>query len=604
MTKTGASGSIAAMTIRREDLDFLLFDWLGTQTLLQRADFAHLDRETVDSMLDASLALAQSQFAPHAAKSDANEPAWRDGRVVLIPEIERALAAYAEAGLFGMEAPVAEGGLGLPYSLVSAIGAAFSAANSPTNSYPFLTQAAANLIRAAASEEQKQRYLPPMNAGRWFGTMCLSEPHAGSSVGDIRTQAVPRADGTYAIRGTKMWISGGEHEMGDNIVHMLLAKIPGGPAGTRGISLFVVPRLRVDANGEAGERNGVTLAGLNHKLGYRGTVNCLLNFGEDGECIGELVGAPHEGMRQMFRMMNEARIGVGIGAAAIGYAGYRAALAYARERTQGRSPEQRDASSPMVPLIAHADVRRMLLRSKSYVEGALALCLYAARMVDDVREGDHEAQALLDLLTPIVKAWPADYALAANDIAIQVLGGAGYTRDFPVERLWRDNRLNAIHEGTNGIQALDLLGRKILGDNGRALGLLARRIARTLERAAEDHTLAAHAEAMRAWLPAIEQAVTNAAGAAQRDGSATALANASLLLDALGHYVVAWLWLEQMLVARRELTDNTGARRALLEGKLEAGRYFIAWELPTKRPALELFTAQDRTVLDADPAHW
>ena len=261
----------------------------------------------------------------------------------------------------------------------------------------------------------------------------------------------------------------GEHELGGNIVHMLLAKIPGGPPGTKGISLFIVPKFRVDADGQVGARNGVTLAGLNHKLGYRGTTNCLLNFGEDGECIGELVGAPHEGMRQMFRMMNEARIGVGIAAAAIGYAGWRAALAYARERTQGRAMGQRDPATPMVPLVAHADVRRMLLRAKSYAEGALALCLYSARLVDEAHDGDAEAQALLDLLTPIVKAWPSDYALAANDIAIQVLGGAGYTRDFQVERLWRDNRLNAIHEGTNGIQALDLLGRKILGDGGKAL---------------------------------------------------------------------------------------------------------------------------------------
>ena len=591
------------MTIRREDLDFLLFDWLDALALAERPAYAHLDRDTVDSMLDASLALAASQFAAHAAKSDANEPHVRDGRVVLIPEIERALRAYADAGLFGMEAPVEEGGLGLPYTLVSAIGGSFSAANSPTNSYPFLTQAAANLIRAFANDGQKRRFLPPMTDGRWFGTMCLSEPHAGSSVGDIRTQATPRVDGTYSIRGTKMWISAGEHELGGNIVHMLLAKIPGGPPGTKGISLFIVPKFRVDADGQVGARNGVTLAGLNHKLGYRGTTNCLLNFGEDGECIGELVGAPHEGMRQMFRMMNEARIGVGIAAAAIGYAGWRAALAYARERTQGRAMSQRDPATPMVPLVAHADVRRMLLRAKSYAEGALALCLYSARRVDEAHDGDAEAQALLDLLTPIVKAWPSDYALAANDIAIQVLGGAGYTRDFPVERLWRDNRLNAIHEGTNGIQALDLLGRKILGDGGKALGLLARRVVGTLERAGADASLAPHAKALQEWLPAIQQAV---AAAATREGSEVALANAYLLLDALGHFLVAWLWLEQALVARRELARDgvPESKRALLDGKLEAARYFIVWELPTKRASLALFTAQDRTVLEANPANW
>ena len=269
-----------------------------------------------------------------------------------------------------------------------------------------------------------------------------------------------------------MWISGGEHELAENIVHLVLAKIPGGPPGSKGVSLFVVTRYR------DGAPNGVTLAGLNHKMGYRGTVNCLLDFGGSGECVGELIGEPHQGLRQMFHMMNEARIGVGIGAAAIGCAGYEIALRYARERRQGRLPGQRDPSSPMLPLIAHADVRRMLLKAKSQAQGALALCLYAARLVNEVADGDAEAQRLLDLLTPIVKAWPAEHALQANDLAIQVLGGAGYTRDFPLERMYRDNRLNPIHEGTNGIQAVDLLGRKVLGD-GRPRAGTARRTHRS-----------------------------------------------------------------------------------------------------------------------------
>ena len=523
------------MTLPRADLDFLLFDWLELDRLAARPAFGHLDRADMDAMLDQGFALATSAFEPHAAKSDANEPRVVDGRVELIPEIAQALAAYAEAGFFGMTTPLADGGLGLPYTLVSAIGGTFSAANAGTNAYPFLTQAAANMLRLYGDAELKARFLPPMVEGRWYGTMCLSEPHAGSSVGDIRTQAVPQPDGSYHLRGSKMWISAGEHELSENIVHMVLARTPGGPPGTKGVSLFVVPRRHVADDGRVAARNGVALAGLNHKLGYRGSVNCLLNFGEDAPAVGYLMGAPHEGMRIMFSMMNEARIGVGMGATAIGSAGYHAALAYARERTQGRSPAQKNAAAPMQPLVEHADVRRMLLRAKACVEGALALCLYTARLVDEQDTGEPaaavEAKALLDLLTPIAKAWPSDYALAANDLAIQVLGGAGYTRDFPVERLWRDNRLNAIHEGTNGIQAIDLLGRKVLGDQGRALALLSLRVDATLRRASADPELAPLAQAVGAWLPAVTSAVRALAAVAARGQLELALANATLFLN-------------------------------------------------------------------------
>ncbi len=589
----------------RDDLHFLLFDWLHAESLAERLDSGHLDRDGIEAMLDAALVLAAAQFLNHAAKSDANPPVFHDGKVSIIPEVGKALAAYREAGLFGMQTPQDEGGLGLPYTVVSAIAGVFSCANVATNGYAFLTQAAANLIREAGSEQQKRRYLPAMAEGRWFGTMCLSEAQAGSSLADIRTVAEPMADGRYSLRGSKMWISSGDHELAENIVHLVLAKIPGGPPGSKGISLFIVPRRHVDAEGRAGERNGVTLLGLNHKLGTHGQVNCLLAFGDDEPCIGELVGAPHEGLRGMFVMMNEARIGVGLGAAMGGYAGYRAALAYAKERRQGRAVAERDPNTPMLPIIEHADVRRMLLKAKSYAEGSLALCLYAARLVDEAKADDAgavEAQALVDLLTPIVKAWPSDYALEANSIAIQVHGGAGYTRDFPVERLWRENRINAIHEGTNGIQAIDLLGRKLLGDGGKAFGLLGRRVEATLAAARNDAGLAALAEILaRHWVK-LAPAIQVAAKTAQNDLE-LALANASLLLDAMGHAVVAWLWLDQALCASRALADGaaSGPRRALLLGKIAAARYFIGWELPGKDAMLERFAALDPLCRDLNP---
>lgn len=590
----------------RDDLQFLLFDWLKAEKLARQSKYAHCDRESVDAMLDAALNLAAAEFLSHAAKSDVTPPIFENGTVQLIPEVGRALNAYQEAGFFGMQTPLEEGGLGLPYTVVSAIGSIFSCANVATNGYAFLTQAAANLIREVASDEQKRRYLPAMAEGRWYGTMCLSEPQAGSSLADIRTIAEPMPDGRYTLRGNKMWISSGDHEMAENIVHLVLAKIPGGPAGTKGISLFIVPKRHVNENGEAGARNGVSLQGLNHKLGTHGQVNCLLGFGDDQPCIGELVGEVHQGMRAMFVMMNEARIGVGIGAAMGGYGGYRAALAYAKERRQGRAVGERDASTPMIPIIEHADVRRMLLRAKSFTEGSFALCMYAARLVDAAQADDAdaaEAMALVDLLTPIVKAWPSDYALEANSIAIQVHGGAGYTRDFPVERLWRENRINAIHEGTNGIQAMDLLGRKLLADGGKAFALLSARVQGTLDSAKNNNEFAPLAESLALRWAALAPAITAAGQTAAQDME-LALANAYLLLDAMGHAVVAWLWLDQALVAHEHVRlDVTESRQNFLRGKIAAARYFITWELPSKDAGLAQFTQMDPLCRDLNPAH-
>ena len=606
------------MSALTPELRFLLSNWLGLDAVLARPRHAHLDLGAIGALAEAAERLAREHLAPHAARSDAEEPKLVDGRAVVIPEIRAALDACREAGFFGLDAPVDEGGLGLPALALTGLVTPLTIANAPTWAYAFLTMAAANLIRHCASSEQRARWLPPMVEGRWFGTMCLSEPHAGSSVGDIRTVAEPQPDGSWRLRGTKMWISGGDHELSENIVHLVLAKIPGGPPGTKGISLFIVPRLRAPDASLAGlaatpstapaawVRNGVTLAGLNHKLGYRGTVNCLLNLGEDGPCVGELVGAPHQGMAQMFRMMNEARIGVGAGATAIGLAGYRTALAYARERTQGRAPGERDPATPMRTIVEHADVRRMLLESKAKAEGAFALVLWAARLADDIASGSEaeaaEAQALLDLVTPIVKTWPSTHAITANDLAIQVLGGAGYVRDFPVERLWRDNRLNAIHEGTTGIQGMDLVGRKILGDGGRALGLLACRIVDTCQRAGDDPHFAAPARELAGWLPEVDATVRALGAEAAAGRIEAALANATLLLDALGHLVVGWLWLDQALAAQRALAANPPAATAtVLDGKLAAARWFLSCELPLKRPLLAIVARLDRSVLDTPP---
>ena len=589
-----------SILLSRTDLDFLLYDWLKIETLTARERYAEHSRETFDAALDLAEAIATDHFLPHNKKADANEPRFVDGKVVMIPEVSEALRRFGEAGLFAAQADYEQGGMQLPSTVGSAAFAFFKAANTGTAGYAMLTTAAANLLKRHGAPEQVARYVEPMLAGRFFGTMCLSEPQAGSSLADITTRAEPQEDGSYRLFGTKMWISGGEHELSETIVHMVLAKIPGGPAGTKGISLFVVPKHLVGDDGAIGERNDIVLAGLNHKMGYRGTTNTLLNFGEGAHtpggkagAVGWLVGATNGGLPAMFFMMNEARIGVGLGAVALGYTGYLRALAYAKERPQGRPLGTRDPSAKQCAIIEHPDVRRMLLASKCYVEGALAFALYCARLVDEERTGDsrarHEAHALLDLLTPIAKSWPSQWCLAANDLAIQVHGGYGYTRDYDVEQLYRDNRLNAIHEGTHGIQALDLLGRKVSQNGGEGLELLRARIAATIaaaERAGGD------AAAYGGELGAAIEAVTDVTAALHGTGDiVAALANASAYMEAFGHMVIAWIWLEQILAIG-------GRDDAFGEGKRRACRYFYRWELPKIVPQLETLRAIDRTTLD------
>ena len=578
----------------RATLDFLLYDWLHLATLLPRPRFAEHALDTYSQVLDTCERIAREKFAPANRIADTQEPRFDGERVQLPATTHTALAAYVESGMLAAAQDFERGGMQLPCVVEMAANAFFSKASVGLSAYALVTTGNANLLMAHGSPAQRRVFAEQLFAGRWFGTMCLSEPQAGSSLSDVTTRAVPDGEDfetdplgpRYRLRGHKMWISGGEHELTENIVHLVLAKIPGPDGslvpGVKGISLFIVPKQLVNAQGElTGVRNDIALAGLNHKLGYRGTTNALLNFGEgrfpvNGEsgAVGWRVGAPGEGLRCMFHMMNEARIGVGLGAVMLGQAGYEQSLDYARQRTQGRplTGAGKDTTQPPVPLIVHADVKRMLLAQKAYVEGGLALALYCARLVDEQHTGEPDAAAeaatLLEVLTPIAKSWPSEWCLEANSLAIQVLGGYGYTRDFMVEQYWRDNRLNMIHEGTHGIQALDLLGRKVVMNGGAGLKLLATRIAATAERAGPVEGLAEPANALAGALQAL--------GAATQSAWATgvpeeALANATPYLQAFGHVVLAWIWLDVALAAQGH---------ALQPGKMAAMRYFYAYELP------------------------
>ncbi|MCI4061202.1 acyl-CoA dehydrogenase [Micromonospora sp. R77] len=593
--------------LSRRDLAFLLHDWLDVTRLTERPRYAEHSRETFDDVLDLAARVAAEHFATHNRAADLAEPTFDGRRVHTIPQVKAALDVFAETGLLAATMDGTVGGMQLPHVVAAACFAWFQAANVSTAAYPFLTLGNANLLLTHGSAEQVDTWVRPMVEGRFFGTMCLSEPQAGSSLADITTRAEPQEDGTYRLTGTKMWISGGDHELAENIVHLVLARIPGGPPGVKGISLFIVPKVLLDDNGQPGPRNDVVLVGLNHKMGYRGTTNTLLNFGEgvhrpDGRAgaVGYLVGQPHQGLAQMFHMMNEARIGVGAGATALGYTGYLKSVAYARQRPQGRPVADKDPTAPQVPIVAHPDVRRMLLAQKSYVEGALALVLYCGRLLDEERtapaEADRErAHLLLDMLTPIAKSWPSQWCLAANDLAIQVHGGYGYTRDYDVEQHWRDNRLNPIHEGTHGIQALDLLGRKVTMQGGAGLALLLETIGATVTRAwkadGEAAELAGH---LGAAVDRIGVVTRRLWGSGDPE---LALANASLYLEAVGHVVIAWMWLEQLL-AVEAMGAPEGAEGEFLAGKRQAARYFFRYELPRTGPQFDLLESLDRTTLD------
>ncbi|MCV2369100.1 acyl-CoA dehydrogenase [Roseateles oligotrophus] len=571
----------------RQTLDFFLNDWLGVHKLTLRERFAEHSGETFAAVLDTCEKIARDKFAPIARLTDTEEPRFDGERVHLPVATQAATDAYVASGMLAASQDYEIGGMQLPCVIEMAANAFFSKANVAIGAYAMLTAGNANLLMAHGTAKQREVFAAAEFAGRWFGTMCLSEPQAGSSLSDIVTRAeLELADDPLGPRfrlwGNKMWISAGEHELSENIIHLVLAKIPGPDgkliAGARGISLFIVPKQMVDAEGRlTGERNDVRLAGLNHKLGFRGTSNCLLNFGEGGAgAVGYLVGQQGEGLKCMFHMMNEARIGVGLGAAMLGYAGYEASLAYARQRPQGRAigPSGKDASQPQRPIIEHADVKRMLLAQKSYVEGGLALALLCARLVDEQHSGSaasaQEAKLVLEVLIPIVKSWPSEWCLEANSLAIQVLGGYGYTRDFPVEQLWRDNRLNMIHEGTHGIHGLDLLGRKVVMNEGQALQALAARVGKTVESALQEPGLAELGHALAAALTRLGDATQSAWSSGKPE---QALANATPYLQAFGHLVLAWVWLDVTLKAGQGSSD-------FAKGKQAACRYFFAYELP------------------------
>ncbi len=534
--------------------------------------------------MDIAEKVAQDYFVPIRKLVDLNQPDWDGSKVVMIPEIKRAYDAVADAGLICPDQDYAMGGMQLPLIVSACCQGYLTAAASTTNGFHALTAANANLLEAYASEEQVATWVPRLRSGEFAGTMALSEPQAGSSLADLRTKAVRQDDGSYRLFGNKIWISGGDHELSDNIVHAVLARIEGAPPGVKGISLFICPKFLLNDDGSIGPRNDVQLAGLFHKMGGRGQTSTALNFGEGEGAVAWLVGEPHQGLKYMFHMMNEARVMVGTSGAALAMCGYQYSLNYARERPQGRKPSSKKPLSEPVMLIEHADVRRMLLAQKAYAEGAWSLCLYASQLVDDWKthpqpEGRKAAFELLDFLTPIVKTWPSEYGPKANDLAIQVLGGAGYTNEHPVELMYRDNRLNPIHEGTTGIQSIDLLGRKVIQNGMAGYNACLGAIRGDIERASQCPACEPMEQALAQALTELETTTETLIKAMQGGDIDLAMSNSVRYLEMFGHVVIGWMWLRQGITAARAL-EGSASDADFYRGKLQAMVYFARWELP------------------------
>jgi alkylation response protein AidB-like acyl-CoA dehydrogenase len=590
---------MANVLVSDELVEFLLDDIVGLDRVLSLPAFAGHTRATCDLFLGSARRLARDALYPAYELMDKQPPRYEGGRVHLHPKMAGLYRQVVELGLVSASRPEEVGGAMLPMTVTVAANVYLMAANLNVVGLIGLTTGAARLIESFGDSDVRERFMTRMYAGEWTGTMALTEPQAGSSLTDVVTRATPRPDGAYNIRGTKIFISGGDQDVTENIVHLTLARIDGAPDGIKGVSLFAIPKLREE--GGALVPNDVACSSVFKKIGWKALPSVQLVFGEAGDCRGWLVGQPHQGIKHMFQMMNEARLMVGLNGIASASVAYQEALRYARDRPQGRPLSAKDPRTPQVPIIEHADVRRMLLRQKAIVEGGLGLLLRTAALTDAaahaVDEGARrEAHLLLDLLIPVAKTFPAEYGFEANTLAIQIHGGYGYTSEFMAEAWWRDQKLNSIHEGTSGMQAMDLLGRKAVAAGGEALALLTRAVHATIA-AARDADLGDHAAALGATLDDLIR-TTTALGVKGMSGDADGmLRHAADYMDALSVIAVAWEHLSHAVAARR------GGPRSptFYAGVLRACDYWFRTELPHVAVILERVRSGEASFAEIAP---
>ena len=595
---------MAVKMMDERDLEFMLYELFDSESLIERDRYQDHDRQTFNEVINTAKAIAEKHFLPIRQKLDTHQPTFDGKKVHLIPELKPAIEAVNESGIGSATADYDLGGMQLPPLVASAAGTYLSVAGGVGLGYNMLTTANANLLQAHGSEELIETWVKPMREGRFMGTMAMTEPGSGSGLGDLTTKAIKEEDGTYRISGSKIFISGGDHDLSENIVHLVLARVQGAPKGVKGISLFVVPKFLLNEDGTVGEENEVALAGLFHKMGGRAQTSTALSFGEKNGSVGYLIGEENCGLKYMFHMMNEARIMVGTGGAILAVAGYQYSLDYAKNRPQGRLPSCKDPLSPMVNIIKHADVRRMLLAQKAYAEGALALVFYGTQLSDDEKtapsKGQREhAHILLDFLTPIIKTWPSEYGPQANSLAIQIMGGHGYINEHPVEMFYRDNRLNPIHEGTTGIQSLDLITRKVPMNKMQGYNATINEIIKTIEVAKGHDSLRAHVKQLEEAVETLKRTTQAVLTSMSTNNIDLALANSVKYIELFGHVIIAWLWLKQGIVATTALAKSPHEEdEHFYRGKLQALQYFYRFELPQIDVWSKILISVDSTSFD------
>lgn len=607
-----------AYEVDLRDLEFQLFDWLGLDGLLAHSRFEDWDRESLEMVLREAAELARNELAPINAQGDREGVRWHDGEVQVPESVHGAWKLFQEGGWVGTTSSAELGGLGLPDTVGTALNEIFSGANLSFCLVTLLTRGAADLI-ADHGGSLRERYCEKMITGEWTGTMCLTEPHAGSDVGASTTRAVPQDDGTYLLEGEKIFITSGEHDLTENIVHAVLARTPDAPAGTRGLSLFAVPKIWVEDDGTLAGENDVYCAGVEHKMGIHASPTCTLLFGRRGRCRGHLLGEEGQGMALMFEMMNAARIEVGVQGAAVASAAFEAARAYAHEREQMRHWNRASGPKGRVAIVEHPDVRRMLMASTSYVQAMRALLLRTSYYLDlshtHAENGEHYA-ALVALLTPVCKAWPSDWGFRVTEWAVQVYGGYGYTEDYPVAQYLRDQKITSIYEGTNGIQALDFVGRKLSIAGGAPLRTLLSEVSETTTRLADDPALGAAARQVARALETIETLLATVPG--RPDGALQLMLDAVPVVDAFGALLGGTFLLQQAERAGTELASiveqkaldpaDDGARAALLaEGgratflhnKVQAALFFCHRAVPPAAAQLAAMEAGEQSAMAA-----
>lgn len=566
------------------NLKFMLYEVHDVVSLTQYDYYAEHNRKMFDMVLKAAGKVAKDLLFPVFEEMDRKQPELVNGEVKVHPAVRKIMKEFGEGGWITARVPFELNGEQLPHLIADTCEYLFQCANYSANAYHGLTAGAANLIETFGSKELYDTYTPKMYQGKWQGTMALTEPEAGSSLSDITTMAEPTHEDYYSIKGQKIFISAGDHDGVDNVVHLMLAKIEGAPAGVKGISLFVVPKKRLDANGRL-VGNDVVTSGVYHKLGYRGCPIVQLSLGDKNDCRGWLVGEPHNGLKYMFLMMNGARIGVGLGAAAMSTAAYYAALEYAKTRRQGRNVSQKDPTLPPVSIIEHADVKRMLLFQRAVNEGGVSVLMQCSKYLDlqhVVSDEEKEKYILLlEILTPIAKTYPSEMGIQAISQGLQCLGGSGYCDDYPLEQYYRDARIHPIHEGTTGIQAMDLLGRKVVMQNGRAFRLLMTEIGDAVSTAMAFAALEEPARQLESALSNLQEVTGHLLKIAQERGPEYFLADATLYLELFGIVTVAWQWLLQGIAAQDALGNDVKKKDLnFYQGKMAALSYFFGYELP------------------------